>query len=128
MPYRDMRVWLWLRLRVFGQYLRGAYSECCHGELNGGSSSFPPLAISSPPFFQSLSVLRMRKYSCSKGFFCSKSHFPSSKVQPAKVLFLRPGTLHEDRLSILPLLRVSHRRVGKAPFILVAFFSTTRVV
>lgn len=33
---------------------------------------------------------------------CSKSHFPSSKVQPTNSLLLRPGTLQKDILSISP--------------------------
>lgn len=58
-----------------------------------------PLAITRLPPPSSLTMTRCSQFSSS---LCSKSHFPSSKVQPTNSLLLRPGTLQKDILSISP--------------------------
>lgn len=64
--------------------------------------SSPPLAICRLPVSPPLSSLRMMRCSQFTSLLCSKSHFPSSKVQPTNFLLLRPGTLQKDILSISP--------------------------
>lgn len=65
-----------------------------------GCGSFFPTSSNhqiAPP--SSLTMTRCSQFSSS---LCSKSHFPSSKVQPTNSLLLRPGTLQKDILSISP--------------------------
>lgn len=74
-------------------------------EWNRGSSFFPILSNHQIAFYP-LSPPCKWGSALTVRAFCSKSHFPSWKVQPAHFLFLRSGTIHKDRLSVLPFLPV----------------------